>query len=132
VSVKREELRRACQQAQAMPITQNSFRRLHLNEWLQQEARVIDMSQWDACGADMDLEAYRGQPCFAGLDLSTTTDVTALVLVFPDPEGVYTAFPFFFIPADNIRARVDRNRVPFDLWARQGLVTATPGNVTDY
>jgi phage terminase large subunit-like protein len=132
VSVKPDELRRACKQAEQMPIAQNAFRRLHLCEWLEQENRVIDLRQWDACGADVRFEDYAGRPCVVGLDLSTTVDVTALVVMFSDSDGTYTVFPFFFIPADNMRARVDRDRVPFDVWARQGLVTATPGNVTDY
>ena len=71
-----------------------------LSEWLAQEARVIDKAQWDLCGADLSLEDYRGRPCVAGLDLSITTDVTALVLVFTEAAGGYTVFPFFFIPAE--------------------------------
>jgi phage terminase large subunit-like protein len=65
------------------------------------------------------------------MDLSSTKDLTALVAVFPDDAG-FDVLPQFFIPQDSIRERSNRDRVPFDQWARDGLVIATPGNVVDY
>lgn len=73
----------------------------------------------------------KGRRCFLGLDLSSTKDLTALVGVFPDASG-FDVLPAFFVPADTIRERTTRDRVPYDEWARRGFVTATPGNSVDY
>jgi phage terminase large subunit-like protein len=73
----------------------------------------------------------KGRACYAGLDLSSTKDLTALVGVFPDLTG-FDVLPEFFVPADHIPERARRDRVPYDEWARQGLLNATPGNSVDY
>lgn len=75
--------------------------------------------------------ALKGRRCFVGMDLSSTTDLTALVAVFPDDDG-FDVLSAFFVPKDNIRERARRDRVPYDEWERQGYLTATPGNVVDY
>jgi hypothetical protein len=81
-------LRRKVEKALALPGAQNAFRRMHLNEWTEQAERWIDLAAWDACDLPVDLEHLRGRRCFGGLDLSTTTDVTALAWVFPpEQEG---------------------------------------------
>jgi integrase len=81
-----------------------------------------------------DLEDLRGRRCFGGLDLSTTTDVTALAWVFPpdDDDGLWHVLSRYFVPEDNLGKRAERDRVPYDLWTRQGFIEATPGNVVDY
>jgi phage terminase large subunit-like protein len=73
----------------------------------------------------------KGRPCYAGLDLSSTKDLTALVGVFPDGDG-FDVLPEFFVPAESIRERALRDRVPYDEWARHGLLQTTPGNSIDY
>lgn len=72
--------------------------------------------------------------CYAGLDLASTTDVTALVLAFPptEPDEPLWLLPYFWIPAHNMIERERRDRVPYSAWVRDGLVDATPGNVIDY
>src|SRR5687768_2599805 len=107
---------------------------MHLNEWTEQAERWIDLAAWDACSIAADLEDLRGRRCFGGLDLSTTTDVTALAWVFPpaDDEGLWQVLSRYFVPEDNLRKRAERDRVPYDLWAAQGFIEATPGNVVDY
>lgn len=75
--------------------------------------------------------SLRGRPCYVGLDLSSTKDLTALVGVFPDDDG-FDVLCEFFVPKDNIRDRATRDRVPYDQWARDGFLQATPGNVVDY
>jgi phage terminase large subunit-like protein len=94
----------------------------------------IDLAAWDACDGPVDLEELRGRRCFGGLDLSTTTDVTALAWVFP-PEndgGLWHVLSRYFVPEENLRKRAERDRAPYDLWTRQGFIEATPGNVVDY
>jgi phage terminase large subunit-like protein len=68
------------------------------------------------------------------LDLSSSIDLTAFVLVFPPAikDGRWKIIPKFYIPEDNIFERAKRDRVPYDMWVRAGLIIATPGNVVDY
>lgn len=75
-----------------------------------------------------------GRKCYVGLDLSLTTDLTAAVAVFPDDDGAgaFDVLAQFFVPKDRILARVTRDRVPYDEWARRGFLTATPGPTVDY
>jgi len=126
-----DEMRTACARAQEIPAQENTFRRLYLNQWTEQAARWISMTAWDACRAPIDRAALRGRPCFVGLDLSTTTDLTAAVAVFPDGDA-FDVLPQFFVPKDRILQRATRDRVPYDQWAREDRITATPGPVVDY
>jgi phage terminase large subunit-like protein len=133
VSVSREYLERECRRAKETPSYENTFKRLHLNMPTQQDVRWLALEAWDSCGSEPVEEAMlHGRHCFAGLDLSTTTDVTALVLVLPDDDGGVTLVPRFWIPADSARKRELRDHVPYETWVRQGLIEMTPGNVVDY
>ena len=133
VSVSREYLERECRRAQETPTYENTFKRLHLNLRTQQDVRWLSIEAWDACGDEpVDESALDGQACFAGLDLSTTTDVSALALVFPDSDGTVAVVSRFWIPGDNAEKRERRDRVPYQTWCRQGLIDMTPGNVIDY
>jgi phage terminase large subunit-like protein len=126
-----EEMRAMCARAQEIPAQENTFRRLYLNQWTEQASRWLAMPSWDACQAPVARASLAGRRCYVGMDLSTTTDLTALVAVFPDERG-FDVLPQFFVPADRIRERSKRDHVPYDEWARQGMLTATPGNVVDY
>jgi phage terminase large subunit-like protein len=131
VTIKLDYLEAECRRAQNSPAYQNTFRRLHLNQWTSQDERWLDMTAWDAC--DAALPDLHGRECFAGLDLASTTDIAALTLVFPPLEDEpYYALPFFWIPQDNMLERERRDRVPYRAWVRDGLMQATPGNVIDY
>jgi phage terminase large subunit-like protein len=131
VSVKLEDLQVRCQRAQDMPSEENTFRRLHLNQWTEQDTRWLRMDHWaqgdQACPVDL-----TGRECFGGLDMATSFDTTCLCLLFALDDGRYWAEPFFWIPEENMRERVKRDRVPYDMWHRQGFLRTTPGNVTDY
>lgn len=134
ISVKPEDLRIKCARAQKIPAEQNTFKRLHLNLWTEQDERWIDLEQWRACGAEIDLKALEDKPCYAGLDLASTTDIAALVLVFPtnDDPSVFTILPFFWIPEDSMQERTRRANVPYASWVSEGHMAATEGNVIDY
>jgi phage terminase large subunit-like protein len=131
-TIKLDYLEGECRRAIASPAYQNTFRRLHLNQWTSQDERWLDMAAWNACKAEM--PDLRGRVCFGGLDLASTTDIAAFVLCFPPEEEdePYWLLPFFWIPKDSLFDRVRRDRVPYDAWLRDGLVTATPGSVIDY
>jgi phage terminase large subunit-like protein len=140
VSIRHEYLDRECQRAIETPTYENSFKRLHLNMKTQQDVRWLRLEAWDACGQEpIDEAALARKPCSAGLDLSTTTDLSALALLFPEgAEGPtcspkrYTLLCRFWLPAENARQRERRDRVPYETWARQGLIELTPGSVIDY
>lgn len=140
-SLKLSYLEDQCRQAMESPRLENDFKRYHLNLWVEQAVRWLPMDHWRQCSdyskAD---EAWRtlgnslkGRTCYAGLDLASTSDITALVLWFP-PLGNERPVILcrFFVPEEAITVRSRRDRVPYDLWKRSGALIATPGNVTDY
>jgi phage terminase large subunit-like protein len=129
-----EEMRMACARAKEIPAQENTFRRLYLNQWTEQASRWIALAAWDACAVPaFDRARLRGRRCYVGMDLSSTRDLTAIVALFPDEEGPgFDVLAQFFVPADNMAERVRRDRVPYDQWARDGWLVATPGNVVDY
>jgi phage terminase large subunit-like protein len=133
VSVGLDDLRAKCEKAQRVPADQNAFRRLHLNEWTEQEDRWLDMAAWRACGDAVDAHALEGRECFAGMDLSSTADLTAYVLVFGGDDGIVRVVPRFFLPEARVAARAERRDLaPLEMWVREGYLVATPGNVVDY
>jgi phage terminase large subunit-like protein len=129
-SVKLDYLLQEYNRAKEIPAYQNTFRRLHLNQWTEQATRWLDVATWDACAAEIDLAALEGQPCYGGLDLASTTDLAALALFFPTVEN--TVLLRFWIPEDSAKIRTRRDRIRYDEWVRQGWIEATPGNVIDY
>lgn len=140
-TLKRAYLEDQCKQAQESPRLENDFRRYHLNLWVEQSVRWLPMDHWRQCAdAPGDRDAWRriereleGRPCFGGLDLAQTRDVTALVWWFPPVDGERgRVLCRFFVPQMNVEQRVRRDRVPYDQWIRDGAMIATPGNVTDY
>ena len=92
------------------------------------------MEKWDACNFAFDVSELEGRVCYGGLDLSSTTDITAFVLVFPpvDEDDKYYILPFFWLPEDTLPLRVHRDHVPYDVWERQGYLLTTEGNVVHY
>lgn len=130
VSVSREYIQRECKRAQEEPSYENTFKRLHLNIRTEQDMRWIPLEVWDKCAKPTGDLA--GRACFAGLDLATTDDTTALVLVFPDGKGGYDILPHYWIPGENAEKRERTDRVPYKTWEREGYITMTPGDVTDY
>ena len=134
ITVDIEKVKAACESAKQNPGEENAFRQLRLNQWVKQAVRWMPMDKWDTCSFPVDMDSLEGRVCYGGLDLSSTTDITAFVLVFP-PEyesDKYVILPFFWIPEDNIDLRVRRDHVMYDLWERQGFLQTTEGNVVHY
>lgn len=131
VSMKMGYLEEECRKAQELPRLENTFRQLHLNQWTEQAERWLPLDKWDACQADFSPGEVAGQVCFAGLDLASTRDLTALVLLFPSDDG-YTVLPYFWLPRESMVERSRRDRVPYTEWVRAGLIKTTEGNVADY
>jgi phage terminase large subunit-like protein len=134
VTFQESAIREACESAKQNPSEENVFKTLRLNIWTKQAVRWMPMDRWDACNAPVDAEALRGRPCYAGLDLSSTQDLTALVLVFPPygDDGKYSILPFAWVPEETIDQRSRKDHVNYDLWKKQGFILSTDGNVVDY
>jgi phage terminase large subunit-like protein len=129
ISIKYEFLVAQCERAKNVPAYQNTFKRLYLNIWTQQSVRWLDMDVWmKSAGDDYTIEDLVDQHCFVGLDLSSSLDLTAAVAAFPDKKtGIIRCLSHFWIPEGNLRQKIDRDKVPYDAWVRDGYITATPG-----
>ena len=134
ITVGIDKVKAACDSAKQNPGEENAFRQLRLNQWVKQAVRWMPMEKWDKCAFAVDEDELEGRVCYGGLDLSSTTDITAFVLVFPplDNEDKYIILPYFWIPEDNLTLRVNRDRAPYDVWERQGYLQTTEGNVVHY
>lgn len=134
VAKKLLDMRRKANRAREMPAALNTFLRKELDIWTQSETKWVNTEFWKACGAAVDPNGLRGRTCYGGLDLSSTIDISAFILVFPPQteEDETRVLCRFWIPEDSMLERSRRDRVPYDVWVRQGFITATPGNVIDY
>lgn len=134
ITVSIDKVKAAFNSAKENPAEENTFRQLRLNQWVKQSVRWMPMDKWDACAFPVDERALEGRVCYGGLDLSSSTDITAFVLVFPpeDESEGFTILPHFWIPEDNVDLRVRRDHVPYDIWKKQGYLETTEGNVIHY
>lgn len=139
ISPKIEYLRAECIKAQDNPRLENDFRRYHLNQWTEQVVRWLSLARWIAGAADPQswrdaAERLRGRRCFGGLDLSSVSDLTALVWIFPPivEGGAWELLVRMWCPAESIALRSRRDRVPYDLWAQADAIRRTDGDVVDY
>lgn len=134
ITVGIDKVMAACESARQNPGEENAFRQLRLNQWVKQSIRWMPMEKWDQCAFPADPESLRGRVCYGGLDLSSTTDITAFVLVFPPEyeDDKYQILPYFWVPEDTLDLRVKRDHVPYDVWKKQGYLQTTEGNVIHY
>ena len=129
-----ERMREAFLQAQENPAEENIFRQLRLCQWVGSAVAWIPEHIYDKGSAPIDVERLKGRECYCGLDLSSTSDITAFVMVFPPLHDgdKYIVVPHFWLPRETLELRVRRDRVPYDVWEKQGLFHVTEGNVVDY
>ena len=134
ITIGMDKVKAACESAKQTPSEENTFRQLRLNQWVKQSTRWMPMIKWDACAFPVDEKELEGRICYGGLDLSSTTDLTTFVLVFPpeEPDGKYEILPYYWIPEETLALRVRRDHVPYDLWEKQGKIMTTEGNVVHY
>ena len=146
-----EKIRQKFQAALSDPEAQRSFRRYYLNLWDEKERRAINLSDWDECKGDWSAEGllpklpeakvrsfaheflrrFAGRRCWAGVDLSMTTDMTAISLIFPTEDGGFEILPFYWLPEEGIHKRELRDGMPYRTWAEQGFIELVPGQVID-
>ncbi|QOZ80429.1 terminase large subunit [Bradyrhizobium sp. CCBAU 53351] len=123
--------RRHVARAKDSPTERDSLRQYKLNVWLDHSTSpFVDMATYDRGAAPIDYETLRGAPCWIGVDMSKTTDLSSVVACFRDGE-TYTVLPHFFCPDEDIRKRGDLDGVNYASWAKDGFITPTPGNVID-
>jgi phage terminase large subunit-like protein len=128
-----EGLRQLAREGERRPGDREAFRQLHLNIWLDHSTDpFVDMAVYDRGSTPIDMKALAGRPCWLAVDMSTTTDLTAVLAAFRDDDDGYIVLPQFFCPADNLRAKADKDGVPYPLWAEEDFIRPTPGNVIDY
>ena len=112
-----EDVKRQADQARRLPSMENAFRNLILNQRVAMEVRFLERTAWKACGGKPDIPDYA--KVYAALDLVATRHMSALILIYKDYHQVFHVKPFFWLPGD-VKARTDADRVPYDVWVRQG------------
>ncbi|HFU4561007.1 TPA: terminase large subunit [Streptococcus suis] len=129
-----DRVREAYQQALDNPAEENVFKQLRLNMWTSSSVAWIPEHVYAKGNDPIQYESLKGRSCYAGLDLSSTSDITAFVLVFPPrfEEENYIVMPFFWLPEDTLELRCRRDHVLYDVWERHGYIKTTEGNVVHY
>ena len=129
-----DRVREAYQQALDNPAEENVFKQLRLNMWTSSSVAWIPEHVYAKGNDPIQYDSLKGRSCYAGLDLSSTSDITAFVLVFPPrfEEEDYIVLPFFWLPEDTLELRCRRDHVLYDVWERQGYIKTTEGNVVHY
>lgn len=118
-------------EADQSPSKLNAFLRYRLNVWTTQDVRFLAPDAWAKCGGPL-RDKLEERQWYGGLDLASTTDLSALVLVSQDEDGTFDVMPFFWVPEANASERTLRDKVDYLGWIRDGHIRATDGNVTDY
>ncbi|HEM4250873.1 TPA: terminase large subunit [Streptococcus suis] len=129
-----DRVREAYEQALDNPAEENVFKQLRLNMWTSSSVAWIPEHVYAKGNDPIQYENLKGRSCYAGLDLSSTSDITAFVLVFPPrfEEENYIVLPYFWLPEDTLELRCRRDHVLYDVWERQGYIKTTEGNVVHY
>lgn len=129
-----DRVREAYRNAVENPAEENVFKQLRLNIWTSASIRWIPEQVYDKGSLPIDLDSLRGRMCYGGLDLSSTSDITALVLAFPprSDDEKYILLPFFWLPEETLELRCRRDHVLYDVWQKQGFIQTTEGNVIHY
>lgn len=133
ISVKPDDLASKVLKAKSMPSAAATYKQKHLNLWVNSDAPWLSIDGWRAGQTTWLIEELRGEPCWAGVDLSSKIDLTAVAFVFP-PTETRTSWRIVlraFTPADTLEERAHRDRAPYKIWAGQGHLTATPGTRID-
>ena len=133
ITIQPDEIMKAAKDAKEKPTELNTFRRYRMNEWTEALSAWIAPDKWDACGGPVNEEELVGRACYGGLDIASKIDLCAWVLVFPPvaPDTKWTILPRCWVPRESATVRSKEKGVHYLAWAREGLLTLTPGNKTD-
>lgn len=130
VTLKPEYFHQFSARAQQSPSDETVFRTLHLNQWMSSTTKWLKAGAFENCSQSPRPGGER--MCYCGIDLASTFDTTAFVAIWPEDDGTYDVYAHFFIPEENAAKRAKEDRVPYLEWAKDGFVTLTEGDVTDY
>jgi len=136
ISLTHQYLIEQVREAKDLPSKRNLVLRLNFCRWTEASEGAIDLDYWDKCNTPVHVSALQGRACYGGLDLASVSDFCALSWIFP-PEGdrdtgLWHLLLRLYLPEAAVKRMRDKQRLPIDTWVSQGLVTVTPGNVTDY
>ena len=133
VSVKPEDLKALATKAKHMPSALASFKQKRLNVWTSAATPWLNLERWKAGQSAWDPGELRGLPCWGGVDLSSKTDLSAFVLVFPPDDGraSWRLLPWFFTPEDGLAERAHQARAPYQRWVDDEHLTTNNGNRID-
>jgi len=134
-TIKSETVKEAYNTVKDSPADEKNFKQLRLNIWHRDKVtKWLPLSMWIQCGQLVYPDRLKHRECYGGLDLSTKLDITAYLLFFPPTRDVplYRILPTFWIPEDNMKERVRRDHVNYDIWEKNGFIKTTPGNYIDY
>ncbi|MFZ3172065.1 MAG: terminase TerL endonuclease subunit [Carboxydocellales bacterium] len=127
-----EKLRSDLKIALDAPEKMRNFLTKRMNVWIDQKAGgYMLMDKWKACGVD-EMPDTKGKECFVGIDLASKIDLASTGFEIPLEDGLYAVYSHSFIPEDTLVAKRKTDKVPYDLWLKQGWLTTTPGAVVDY
>lgn len=143
ITIKPRQFRSEARAARQSEAAERTFRWLRLNQWISTKSvgwiplTIYDKTQWGPSAKterEKAIQQLRGKRCYAGLDLSTTTDLTAFVLLFPPQPGLDTwvMLPHAWRPQDGVTEAEQRDHVPYRDWARAGFIDLCPGDIIDY
>ena len=131
ISVMPDFIKKECAEAKNSPSKEPYFKTKHLNIWTDAHTTWIPHEDWMKCGKDLKLEDFRNCDAWGGLDLASSRDFTALSIIIKR-DGKFYLFVKFWIPEDMAEKRTIKDKILFTDWAKQGWITLTDGNVTDY
>lgn len=123
-----DDMRKEAAQARRIPARENSFRNLKLNQEVEASEGWITPALWMACKRDIDQAALVGKLAYGGLDLGSVADLTSFSLFFPESQALLS---WSWVPGDRVAERAEKDKVPYDVWARNGQIERTPGRATD-
>ncbi len=131
VSVQLDALAAYANEAKNSPASFGEFQTKRLNIWTSAKSGHINITLWKKCSGAVDIEELRDVPCYGGLDLAAVSDMNALVLAWKVGDRV-KVWGKYYLPEETVIPRTTRGNVPYQIWAKAGLLTLTEGNVTDY
>jgi phage terminase large subunit-like protein len=123
------EFRAQAEQAKRLPSLRAKFENLRLNRRIDARVQFISDADWMTCAAPLDMPSLVGKPCYAGLDLSQTTDMSALVLYWPHNGAV---LPYFWLPEEGLLDRDRKEGGHYRTWRDAGLLETTPGKAINF
>jgi phage terminase large subunit-like protein len=126
-------IRSQMKEALDVPEKMRNYLTKNMNIWVDQKDNgYMMMDKWNECGQDVELSIIEGMECTVGIDLSAKIDLTSVSFEFKMNDGKYLVLSHSFMPEDTLRNKTKKDKVPYDLWVKQGWITTTPGAVVDY